>query len=99
MIYEFIDQQGTFKLKNPNDYDAYFPLTNSKGSILSSISPNLSGDIKTDNDHFITPPASSVDLKTNLLCRRDFFIQLKNQTLRLSHPYNDTLEAGFLYHK
>ncbi len=99
MIYEFIDQQGTFRVKNPHEYNNYFPLTNSLGSLLSSISPNFSGDIKTDNEHFITPPASTIDLKTNLLCRRDFFIRLNNETLRLSFPWKDTLEAGFLYHK
>ncbi|MCF7908105.1 MAG: cellobiose phosphorylase [Candidatus Omnitrophica bacterium] len=106
MLYEFIDNQGTFKVKNPQGHNLYFPLTNRDGSLLSSISPNLAGDIKADNDHFITPPLSLVDIKTNLLCRRDFFIKIsspniktKNKILRLSSPWKDTLEAGFLYHK
>src|SRR3990167_8308717 len=100
MIYEFIDNQGTFRVKNPHQYNNYFPLTNSSGSLLSSISPNLSGDIKKDNRSFLTPPASIEDLRFNLLCRRDFFIKLNQKsTLRMSSPYNDVLEAGFLYHK
>lgn len=101
MLYRFIDNQGSFRVKNPQNYNLYFPLTDKDGQLLSSISPNLAGDIKSDNARFLTPPASSVDLKTNLLCRRDFFIKLKSQhkTLRLSYPHNDTLEAGFLYHK
>ncbi|MFH1504879.1 MAG: cellobiose phosphorylase [Candidatus Omnitrophota bacterium] len=99
MIYEFIDDKGSFRVKNPQDYNLYFPLTNQDGSFLSSISPNLAGDIKQDNDHFVTPPASIIDLKNNLLCRRDFFIKSGKKIYRLSEPYNDILEAGFLYHK
>ena len=99
MIYKFIDNKGTFTVKNPQNYNLYLPLTNKDGSLLSSISPNLAGDIKADNDHFITPPASIIDIKNNLLCRRDFFIKKNKQVLRLSLASNDVLEAGFLYHK
>jgi len=99
MIYRFIDNNGTFKIKNPQDYSLYFPLTNKQGSLLSSISPNLGGDIKKDNSSFLTPPASIVDIKNNLLCRRDFFIKTGKNILRLSEAADDTLEAGFLYHK
>ncbi|MFH1519467.1 MAG: cellobiose phosphorylase [Candidatus Omnitrophota bacterium] len=104
MIYRFIDNQGTFRVKNPQKYKLYFPLTNKDGSLLSSISPNLGGDIKADNEHFLTPPASIVDIENNLLCRRDFFIGLESKgrprkLLRLSSSYKDTLEIGFLYHK
>ena len=99
MIYRFIDDKGTFIVKDPQKYNLYFPLTHRDGSLLSSISPNLAGDIKKDNDHFLTPPASIEDLRSNLLCRRDFFIKINKETIRLSYPYNDTLEAGFLYQK
>jgi cellobiose phosphorylase len=99
MIYKFIDDFGTFVVDNPQRYNLYFPLTNREGSILSSISPNLSGDIKKDSEHFLTPPASVEDLRSNLLCRREFFIKVGQETIRLSHAYNDTLEAGFLYQK
>jgi cellobiose phosphorylase len=99
MIYRFIDDNGTFIVDSPHKYNLYFPLTNKDGSLLSSISPNLAGDIKRDNDHFLTPPASIEDLRSNFLVRRDFFIQTDTETIRLSSPYRDTLEAGFLYHK
>ncbi|NQT28750.1 MAG: cellobiose phosphorylase [Candidatus Omnitrophica bacterium] len=99
MIYKFIDDKGTFTVEDPQRYNLYFPLTNKDGGILSSISPNLGGDIKKDNSHFLTPPASIVDVKNNLLCRRDFFIKTNNKVVRLSNPHNDKLEAGFLYHK
>lgn len=99
MIYKFIDDKGTFMVKDPQRYHLYFPLSNRDGSLLSSISPNLAGDIKTDNDHFLMPPVSIEDIRSNLLCRRDFFIKTDKQIIRLSYPLNDILEAGFLYHK
>ena len=99
MIYRFCDDKGTFVIEGPQRFDLYFPLTDAKGSILSSISPGLCGDIKKDNDRFLTPPASILDLKTNPLCCRDFFIKTDNKTIRLSRSYKDRLKAGLLYHK
>ena len=99
MIYKFIDNKGTFIAKNPQANNIYFPLTNKTGTLLSSISPNLAGDIKQDNEHFLTHPASIEDLKSNLLCRRDFFIKTGKETIRLSQSSHDELEAGLLYHK
>ncbi len=99
MRYTFIDDNGTFQIKSPLRHSLYFPLTNRDGTLLGSISPNLSGDLKRNNNTFLTPPASIEDLRSNLICRRDFFIQTSSDTLRLSRDYGDTLEAGFLYHK
>ena len=76
MIYKFIDNKGTFTVRDPGRYNLYFPLTNKDGTLLGSISPNLGGDIKSDNSHFLTPPASIVDVRNNPLCRRDFFIEV-----------------------
>ncbi|UCC95634.1 MAG: cellobiose phosphorylase [Candidatus Omnitrophota bacterium] len=99
MIYKFIDTKGTFIVKHPSRYNLYFPLTNKAGTFLSSISPQLAGDIKKDNDRFLTVPASIEDLRSNLLCRREFFIKVNGEIIRLSRAYDDILEAGFLYHK
>jgi cellobiose phosphorylase len=99
MIYKFIDDNGTFTVKDPHRFSLYFPLTDRDGRILSSISPNHGGDIKRDNDRFLTPPASIEDVRNNLLCRRDFFIKAGGHVIRLSYPHDDVLEAGFLYHK
>ena len=100
MIYKFIDKKGTFVVRDPQKYKCYFPLVDRDGKILSSISANLSGDIKQDNEHFLTPPASVEDIRSNLLCRRDFFIASGKSYLRMSIPHHgDTLEAGLLYHK
>src|SRR3989339_1278232 len=99
MIYRFIDTKGMFTVKDPHKYNLYFPLANKDGSLLSAISPHLAGDIKRDNEHFLTVPASIEDLRSNLLARRDFFIKTNAETIRLSFPYEDTLEAGVLYQK
>jgi cellobiose phosphorylase len=105
MIYRFLNSKTEeFTVKDAHRYNNYFPLTNKSGSLLSSISPNLAGDIKRDNDHFLTPPATTVDIKHNPLVRRDFFIKIKvsptkEEIIRLSDPYPDKLQAGFFYHK
>lgn len=99
MIYRFIDAQGTFRVDNPQRYNLYFPLTDSRGTLLSCISPNLSGDIKKDNEHFLTPPASIEDLRHNLLCRRNLFIKVNNKIINLAQTRNGRLEAGLLYHR
>jgi cellobiose phosphorylase len=99
MIYKFIDDNGTFVVDNPQQYNLYLPLTNRDGSLLSSISPNLAGDIKKDNDRFLTAPASIEDLRSNYLCRREFYLKTDRQILRLSSCYRDTLEIGLLYQK
>ncbi|MBN2482908.1 MAG: cellobiose phosphorylase [Candidatus Omnitrophica bacterium] len=102
--YRFIDSAGTFQIDNPYQYSyCYFPLTNQYGTMLSAISPYLSGDIKQDNDHFLTLPTSIEDIPHNLLCRRDFFIKMAdthNEVYRLSEPLSDKdyLQAGLLYH-
>jgi cellobiose phosphorylase len=99
MLYRFIDDFGAFLIKNPHRYKLYFPLADAQGALLSAIAPNLSGDIKKDNEHFLTQPASVEDLRSSPLCCREFFINCAGKVIRLSRPGQDTLEAGFLYHK
>ncbi len=99
MMYSFIDDAGTFTVNDPLSYQLYFPLTDKDGSLLSAVCPNLAGDIKKDNDRFLTPPASVPDTRYNLLCRRDFFLKTEGAVIRASYPYRDKLEAGFLYHR
>jgi cellobiose phosphorylase len=98
MLYKFIDDQGTFRVKDPCRFNTYFPLTDKEGRILCAIAPNLSGDIKKDNDRFITPPASIEDLRNNLLCKRNFFIKTRTGIIDCSNNCAQ-LEAGLLYHK
>jgi cellobiose phosphorylase len=99
MLYRFIDDFGAFLIKNPHRHKLYFPLVDANGRLLSAIAPNLSGDIKKDNEHFLTQPASIEDLRSSPLCCREFFINHSGKIIRISRPGQDTLEAGFLYHK
>ncbi len=99
MLYRFIDDFGTFRIEDPHRYTLYFPLTDAKGKLLSAIAPNLCGDIKKDNDHFLSLPASVEDLRSSPLCCREFFIKAGKKIIRLSRPAKDSLEAGFLYQK
>lgn len=102
MEYKFTDNKASFKVDNAQKTSyLYFPLTNAEGNFLSSISPNLSGDIKQDNDHFLMQPISIEDTKNNLLCRREFFLKIlseKNKIIRLSYNSPTTVKAGLLYH-
>ena len=101
MIYRFIDDQGSFVVpRDPQGFNLYFPLTDAAGSILSSIGPNLAGDIKKDNERFLTVPAGIEDIRNNLLCRREFFVRAGRRLFRLSLPRaGDSAEYGLLYQK
>jgi len=71
--WEFIDEEGTFKLPNPdrNSY-LYFPLVNEAG-MMSSVTPAFNGDAKTDQNTFLLLPASVEDLH-NSRAARNFWL-------------------------
>lgn len=77
--YKFIDNKGTFELKNSdkNSY-MYFPLTNDAG-MMSSMTQNLHGDIKLDQNTFILPPVSNEDLH-NTNSSRNFWINIEGKS-------------------
>ena len=61
----FIDKDGTFSIKQPENYSAlYFPIAGEQG-IKSSLSPNLGGDIKTGQNVFLMEPVSVDNLHNN----------------------------------
>ncbi|MEI8345693.1 MAG: cellobiose phosphorylase, partial [Candidatus Omnitrophota bacterium] len=112
--WQFLSNDGSFKVANPDQFSRlYFPLANEAG-LLSSISPDLHGDIKTSHNSFLTPPISVDDLH-NTKSSRNFWIYLKARRLawsatgmsawqqagRLQKTKSETvsLEAGFLWHK
>ncbi|MBF0522148.1 MAG: cellobiose phosphorylase [Candidatus Omnitrophica bacterium] len=80
----------------------YFPLSGVDAkSIKSSITPYLSGDIKTDKYHYVTKPASREDLKIPV---RNFFVFIPGKgvvSLAQDCDEKDTIsvEAGPLWHK
>ena len=62
---EFQDKKGTFIIHNPENYSGlYLPLAGEKG-LKSSITPNLGGDSKTDQNHFLLEPVSIENLHNN----------------------------------
>ncbi len=62
---KFIDNNGSFTLEEPeNTSGLYFPLASETG-LKSSITPNLGGDAKLDQESFILEPVSIEDLHDN----------------------------------
>lgn len=75
---EYLNKNGTFRLTNPtNIHELYFPLCNESG-LMSSVTPILHGDIKTDQRHFITQPVTVEDLH-NTKSARNFWLNIKGK--------------------
>lgn len=61
----FLDDQGTFRLENPEEVSyLYFPLASETG-LKSAVTPSLGGDCKLDQEAFLLEPVSSEDLHTS----------------------------------
>jgi len=86
--WKFIDAQGTFKLPNPhrNSY-LYFPLVNEAG-MMSSVTPTLNGDAKTDQNTFLLLPASVEDLH-NSRSARNFWLRINKRSMPQSGSVDD----------
>ena len=112
MKYELLGEQGDFIMENPDLVSGlYFPLANEAG-VMSSISPDLGGDSKMDQNSFLLPPVSIDNLHNdrssrNIWCRingkelwsltgRSAWQQAKKFS-RYKEPV--VLEAGFMHHK
>ncbi len=77
-LWEFIDNQGSFRFPSPTEVSRlYFPLANEAG-ILSSITPDLHGDIKTSYNSFLTLPVSVEDLH-NTKSNRNFWVYVEGK--------------------
>ena len=106
-LWKFIDDKGTFSSDTAHQIKTlYFPLCNSS-PIMSSLSPDLHGDIKTDFHSFLLEPVSRIDLG-NLKSSRNFWIYINPRKVwsatgvskeanRLEDKFN--LEAGLLWQK
>lgn len=100
-LWKFIDDQGMFVAHNPHKLSRlYFPLANEAG-IMSSITPNLHGDIKLDHNSFVTVPVSADDLQ-NTLYNRNIWVNVEGLGA-WPFAFGDTdeslVEAGGLWHK
>lgn len=72
----FMDRNGTFSIERPEDYSyLYFPAAGENG-IKSSLSPNLGGDIKTNQNAFLMEPVSAENLHNNR-SGRNFWCHVK----------------------
>ena len=108
----FLSENGDFKLENPelSGY-LYFPLANEKGT-MSSITPDLGGDMKISQNAFALAPVSSENLH-NDKSSRNIWLKINGTTLwsvtgrsaqqqaELFTAQKDqtTLEADFMYQK
>lgn len=111
--WHFTDEQGTFRLENPHHSSyLYFPLVNEAG-MMSAITPTLNGDIKSDQNTFLTLPVSMEDLH-NSRSARNFWVSVAgnapwsvtgNSAPQTAQRFSENpqeevyLEAGFLWHK
>ena len=104
--WKFTDSNGSFELKDPHKTShLYFPLVN-ESLMMSSISPGLHGDIKTDLHHFLMPPVSVIDLH-NSRSSRNFFVKMGDVLWSVAgnaagqdHANDETtLQAGILWHR
>jgi cellobiose phosphorylase len=111
--WKFEGEDGSFQLESPHKTSyLYFPLANEAG-MMSSITPNLHGDIKTSQNTFLMAPVSPEDLH-NSKSARNFWVFIegygawsatgnspRQEACKFENNGEETvkLEAGFLYHK
>lgn len=110
--YEFIDKDGSFRLKGAeNDRELYFPIAGEHG-LKSAITPNLCGDAKLDQNHFLLEPQSVGDLAQKRISR-NFWCMIKERGVwsatgmsakqeaqRYSGQQEEScVEAGYMWHK
>ena len=108
----YLDNNGTFRLENAQNYSyLYFPLSGGKG-LKSAITPELSGDSKIDQNHFLLQPVSAEELHNNK-STRNFWCRLEDgryfsatgvsamqQAKKFSTREEQvTVEAGLMWHK
>ena len=110
--WEFTDEAGTFRLRNPHRHNSlYFPLVNEAG-IFSAVTPTLHGDIKADHNTFLTPPVS-IESMHDARSARNFWIKVDgvdpwsatgNSAAQVARHFTgedeeSMLEAGFLWQR
>lgn len=107
----FIDQNGTFTIKKPeNTSYLYFPLASEQG-LKSSITPNGNGDSKIDQSTFLLEPVSSENLHNNRSSRNVWITEegkfaysifgssATQEANKFSMEQEDSeLTAGFMWH-
>jgi len=106
-LWRFTDNSGSFISEDVGIIKSlYFPLANEK--IMSSVTPDLHGDIKTGQNSFLLIPVSRIDL-VNSRSSRNFWVYINKDKIwsatgvskNLKQIKNDKfkLEAGLLWQK
>ncbi|WP_408071288.1 GH36-type glycosyl hydrolase domain-containing protein [Butyrivibrio sp. JL13D10] len=109
---KFIDRNGTFQIENADLYNnLYFPIASEYG-LKSCVTPTLSGDSKTDQNHFLFEPMSIENLNNNRLTRNLWCIidgqkiwsasgNSANQNAKRFLDSKETCKvtAGFMWHR
>lgn len=74
----FKDTSGTFSIKNPGNYSGlYFPIASEKG-LKCSVTPNLGGDSKLNQESFLLEPVSVENLHNNR-STRNFWCHIEKE--------------------
>ena len=105
--WQFSDDNGTFQLDAPHASSyLYFPLMNESG-LVAVVTPTLHGDIKTNQNTFLTLPMSVEDLHTSR-SSRNFWVNVQgagawsitgNSAKQIAEGSDDVkVLAGFLWH-
>lgn len=75
---QFLDNKGTFSLKQPEHYSyLYFPVASETG-LKSAVTPNGAGDSKLNQNAFLMEPVSSENLHNNR-STRNFWCRIKDR--------------------
>lgn len=71
--FDFIDEHGSFQIKQPENISyLYFPLASEAG-LKSAVTPSLGGDAKLNQETFLLEPVSSENLHNNRSGRSFWF--------------------------
>ena len=108
---QFVDEYGSFSIEQPeNTSYLYFPLASEAG-LKSSLTPNLGGDSKTDQETFLLEPVSAENLHNNRSVRNFWLVCEKEGVFSASGASaeqeaakftdlqdNSRITAGFMWH-
>lgn len=108
----FLDDMGSFRIEHGEKNRLnYFPLAAENG-VMASITPELKGDLKRDQNSFVLPPASEEDLRSGM-AGRNFWCRFENGELwsaagmsaaQIAEEFTPAeekciVEAGLLWHR
>ena len=78
----FVDKYGSFTMDKPENVSyLYFPLASETG-LKSSLTPNLGGDAKIDQETFLLEPVSAENLHSNRGVRNFWLVDEDGQAFR-----------------